>query len=58
MMSVISLHAKLHLNEASILAKMCVTHLINLEGGGLQPPGSDPVNYACLPDNEKFAIFL
>ena len=40
---------ELHLNEASILAKMCYA-LINLEGGGggggasapLAPPGSDP----------------
>ena len=28
---------ELHLNEASILVKMCVTHLINLEGGGDNP---------------------
>ena len=37
-----------HLNEASILAKMCVAHLINLEGGGggasapLAPPPPPP----------------
>ena len=35
-----------HLNEASILAKMCVAHLINLEGGGgfspLSPPPPPP----------------
>ena len=38
------------LKEASILAQMCVTHLINLKGGGgggalgplAPPPGSNP----------------
>ena len=46
MMSDSSLHAhlELHLSEASILVKMCVTHLINLdlEGGGASAPLAPP----------------
>ena len=36
------------INEASILVKMCVTHLINLEGGG---GGGPSAPLAPLPDS-------